>query len=111
MGSLADVYEQSLIDEYGYPRGWMANWPANSNKRLGDVGTLSDRMFNTNATLDDKESTPHLSPAWSRRTVRGLQEARSRSASRLVSMRRYLTGNGLVTRRLGSRWASARTRA
>jgi hypothetical protein len=51
---LADVYQQALEEEYEYPKGWMANWPAGFDRRLGEVGDVSNHKFNRDAMLGDK---------------------------------------------------------
>jgi hypothetical protein len=52
--SLAEVYQQALEKKYGYPKGWMANWPPGFDQRLGVVGRIDDGKINRDAMLADK---------------------------------------------------------
>jgi hypothetical protein len=53
--SLRHVYEQAITEKFGYPRGWMANWPLGLDQRLGQVGTVGDdgESFNQDGVLAD----------------------------------------------------------
>jgi hypothetical protein len=54
MSSLGDVYLKSLQKRYGYPKGWMANWPPDFSQRLGVIGSISGGKINRDALLKDK---------------------------------------------------------
>lgn len=52
--SLAEVYQDALEDRFGYPKGWMANWPPGFDHPLGAVGRIDEGMINQAAMLSDK---------------------------------------------------------
>lgn len=77
--ALADVYQQALEHEYGYPRGWMANWPPGFDQTLGAIGRISDGKINRDSTLSDKgieaaEDPDHGTPAgpWTFQSDKGI---------------------------------------
>ena len=55
MDSLRHVYSKAVIKKYGYPEGWMANWPAGFDRIPGHVGTIGDdgESFNKDGVLAD----------------------------------------------------------
>jgi hypothetical protein len=60
--SLADVYQEALEKKYGYPKGWMANWPPGFDKRLGGIGRIHDGKLNIDGTLSDKQIEANEDP-------------------------------------------------
>ena len=77
--ALADVYQQALESQYGYPRGWMANWPPGFSQKLGTIGRIAQGKINSDSTLSDKgiqaaEDPDHGTPAgtWTFQSDQGI---------------------------------------
>jgi hypothetical protein len=65
---LRHVYSDAVVEKYGFPEGWMANWPAGTDRMPGDVGTIQDdgESFNKDGVLADYGITAEPAPPDSR---------------------------------------------
>jgi hypothetical protein len=52
---LRQVYQDAMTKKYGFPRGWLANWPAEFDRLPGQVGEIDDdtHTFNKDGELAD----------------------------------------------------------
>jgi hypothetical protein len=82
MMSLGEIYQDAIIDKYGFPDGWVANWPAAHGRQLGEVGSVEDPGFNKDGILADYELSASTAPAagpkagaWSYKTSKEIKVA------------------------------------
>jgi hypothetical protein len=53
LSDLSDVYVDAIKKKYGFPPGWVPNWPVDRNRKLGDVGSVVNPGFNQDGVLSD----------------------------------------------------------
>lgn len=56
-------YRRAVIEKYGFPGGWVANWPPGRGRNPGDVGTVVDPGFNQDGALADYDMSAVQAPA------------------------------------------------
>lgn len=63
MDSLGEIYERAVIERYGFPSGWVANWPLAKDVRLGYVGTVHRPGFSKDGELANYDLGASTQPA------------------------------------------------
>jgi hypothetical protein len=51
MPEWSGTYSEVMLEQYGFPAGWIPNWPPGKNRKLGDVGSIEKPGFNEDGVL------------------------------------------------------------